>query len=575
MAFLLQSSNKSKNTWSVLAALVALSVAQGLHSPQGKSVLGVHHGHHDSNIAVAVDGQMTLVLPLSYVFRWPHLGKLHLDEFVDGLNPWNKTFHCARRALGSLGVPEIAYDYVVIPERPPFTVAELGPLLFQHRKVVSWPHHAGHATYALYDSPFTTPLVVTMDGGDEARLNYFNMYLGDKRKPLYKPSRRVHRHIKLDSALTLLLRVAWNFGVGFENIGRRLEEVASLCSGLNAAFSCLAATLMDYSTLGRPQPELMQFLRHLLQSSGSRQISFLMKMRERFAIQNSTTALQRDFAASAQRVLEESVLMHLQELVLRHTVDGVVLAGGVASNTLLVTAIQRRTRLPIHVPVQPTDAALGVGFVYSVLTPSVPPQVTALGPPLPDGADLPSLAKAHGGVACSPRDVAALLARGFVVAVVRGRQPITDRSLGTRTLLAAPSAAAFAARTRRSPFSPVPCFVPAERMQNVSQDGVVTSNVPTAAAFRPAWARRFPHLVDGHGAGRIMSISMQQDPWLHQVLLRIGEAVVQSPVLMHASFALNGTVVSTVKMALDAFHEDSLIQYLVIEDFLFERAGLG
>ena len=175
--------------------------------------------------------------------------------------------------------------------------------------------------------------------------------------------------------------------------------------------------------------------------------------------------------------------------------------------------------------------------------------------------------------------VASLLRKGHIVAVVQGRHPITATSLGTRSLLAYVDNRQFAARVRRSPYSPVPCLLRVEALQTVAEELVPAPHGPRAPRLRPEVQKRYPFLVDGHGRGRVVTVARSANPWLWEVL-RIVEAAEDRGILMHSRFPHKGRELLTVHDALNGFFSDADLQYLVLENALFrkrakKRVGLG
>eukprot|EP00667_Euglena_gracilis_P024951 EG_transcript_29001 len=161
--------------WALLYVGVGALAVEG-NDTAGLSVVGLYHGPHDSSVAVAIHGQLVLAFPLAMVFGQPCFGWVHYGAGLNHTAAWARTRTFTTQALKQLGHRAVVYDFAVIPVA--FRATGLAALLGPARRAVPLMHHAGHALYSLYDSPFDVALVVTVDGGGDNE--YFNVYLGNK-----------------------------------------------------------------------------------------------------------------------------------------------------------------------------------------------------------------------------------------------------------------------------------------------------------------------------------------------------------------------------------------------------------
>ena len=544
------------------AARNATTQNSSLSSARGQSVIGVYHGPHDSSVAVAIHGQVVLTLPLYIVFGVPCFGWVHLPQRRSphraALGVWTRTAASVAAALQALGHRNVTYDAAVFnSDKDRGIAALLGP----HAASATVQHHRGHALYGFYDSAFSSALVVTMDGGGDG--DVWNVYLGSREGGARGGG----------AGVRLLKRLGTNLGSWFQAAAKTVPEVVRAC-GLGDQVNrleCIGAALMDYAALGPAPGAAVQELLRTVQLPERARWPALQQTAQRWGLAGNATA-QRVFAAAAQAALQRAVVGGLDPVWQAHPdVQGLVVVGGVGANAVLVSHLHRRYRRPVHVPALPGDAGLSLGFLLGVLRPPAPLEVAFTGPPLAEASALPRLVATHGGTTADPREVAARLVSGAVMAVVRGRQPITLRSLGTRTVLALPNSTALAERTRRTPFSPAQSMVALDGLGQLCEGPVPALYGWAAPVFHRNWTQQLPFLVDGGGRGRVLTIARSCQPWLHAVLVAVGQRV-GVPVLTHGSFLQGSKHISGIQQAMEAFHEDPLVNAIVLEGFLFEKS---
>merc|ERR1712054_425806 len=81
---------------------------------------------------------------------------------------------------------------------------------------------------------------------------------------------------------------------------------------------------------------------------------------------------------------------------------------------------------------------------------------------------------------------------------------------------------------------------------------------------------RFPGLVHFDGTARYQSVSKQDEPWVHELLLSVGRRTGLAA-LINTSFNTKGKpIVNTVVECLKMLEELPDLDYLLIEDWLFQ-----
>ena len=92
------------------------------------------------------------------------------------------------------------------------------------------------------------------------------------------------------------------------------------------------------------------------------------------------------------------------------------------------------------------------------------------------------------------------------------------------------------------------------------------------APFLKDWVvDAFPAIAHVDGTARPQTVSASRNPWLHKLLLLIGD-MTGAPILINTSFNAHGEpIVNTVKDTLDLLWNSEDLDFVVIEDFLFTK----
>jgi len=286
-----------------------------------------------------------------------------------------------------------------------------------------------------------------------------------------------------------------------------------------------------------------------------------------------------DIAASIQRVTEETLLKMVRHLHRRTGARNLVMAGGVALNSVANGRIMRETPFE-NVYIQPaagdSGGALGAAlYTYHVL----------LGQPrrfvmehaywgAEYGEDEMQRAIAESGFAYERLDDEALtdrvvdrLAAGKVVGWYRGRFEWGPRALGNRSILADPRLAEMKETVNikikfREPFRPFAPVVLEERAGEYFQ-GALERQYPArfmlAVASIPEDKRdQIPAVCHQGGTGRLQTIRREWNPVYYRLVEKFGQAT-GVPVLLNTSYNLRGEpIVNTPQNALHTFARSGL-----------------
>jgi carbamoyltransferase len=95
-----------------------------------------------------------------------------------------------------------------------------------------------------------------------------------------------------------------------------------------------------------------------------------------------------------------------------------------------------------------------------------------------------------------------------------------------------------------------------------------------APVVRNETLRRFPALAHFDGTARLQSVSKDDEPWIHSLLLAVGK-VTGLAALINTSFNTRGKpIVNTLKECIEMLDQEPDLDYVLIEDWLFKKRRL-
>ncbi|MFF5701462.1 carbamoyltransferase [Streptomyces sp. NPDC012794] len=292
-----------------------------------------------------------------------------------------------------------------------------------------------------------------------------------------------------------------------------------------------------------------------------------------------------DTAASAQAVLEET-LLDLTRWLHGRTHDQVLtLAGGVALNCVANARIAREGPFS-RVWVQPAagDAGTALGAALLVAATegdAVEPMAGAdLGRDWSD-AELGGWLKTAGVPFERPADIAATVAEALadnaIVAWFQGRSEFGPRALGHRSLLAHPGHAGNLERLNdvkgREQFRPVAPMVLEDRAAEIFDGPLPSPYMLFVHDVAPEWRERIPAVVHVDGTARIQTVSSTREPLVARMLTEF-ERRTGLPVVVNTSLNTAGRpMVDDPRDALECFGS-SPVDLLAIGPYAVRRGGL-
>ena len=524
--------------------------AQHKSYPPSNSFISFHFGHA-MDFTVVMNGTVLMALELS---RLPNVSYHWM--------PTDAVTQRFKLQVWDIAWPILLHAWQTLGWRPPEVFETLGIDCiwfvkltsafwqfrendWQYTRIEQMLHHHGHAAYGFYDSPFDNALVISMDGGG-----------WDGTFQIYRASRK--------KGLELVGVVRNNYGYAY------------------GIFSMTRATrtptdLMSLSVAGLPRYK--------------REVGHIYKVSNPFGRTDFYNIIRiniqklkkvvgpniKDYAASVQDGLETRVIDHIKEH-LRPDIEGLVLTGGVALNARLNSKVQDTFNLPVHVPPEPGDEGLGIGWAWLLHPPD--PKDTGqpfTGLPIIDRALLPTYAAQRGAAQADADTVGSMLAEGKIVGLVRGRAAIClTRGLGHRNIIAATHVRGMANRLRQ-----LVGFKPFRYVGVIATDVAATElfNGPVKSpymSFTPILKnpKAHPEMCLRDGSVLLQTITPQQDAWLYAVLTRLGSIRGVAAVLSADFFTGTANAQKPpayVDDALGLLHEASAVDAVVVEQWLFQR----
>ncbi|CAE7041064.1 nolO [Symbiodinium sp. CCMP2592] len=574
-------------------------------------VLSIHLGH-DTHLVLGIGGEIQCILELERYFGKRYYmimgygnpmhspaNRGYREEWLQALRVLRDRCECAGRSKCPTEM-----DYAVVVDAP--GMLDMPDLVEQIFKVKEWRyihHHDGHALFGHIASPFSRSLVVSYDGGGEDGV--YVAYYGE--------GNNIHRIGRLDAnfanayhSLTLLMTEIYPEGkTVLKWLCERLEtepktpwfpyRVARPSYNLLAD----AGKVMGYAAFSRSvrNPRVQRGVAKLMSKMlggasfdpAARNESFSWKgfvPRELVELACESLQNQHDIAAELQRQWEERSRSLIQDLLERLTPHH-------KANQYIHDWLENTSEyndVGVYIPPAPSDCGVAVGGMYSVTPPAHPQKLQYLGFRLWDEDTLEVEAKkrgaqqlqALGGVSY----LAELLAGGPawskdqnrtekpVIAVVRGRQEFGPRALGHRSLLAIPDSVAMKERMNRLKFRkwyrPIAPMIADEALVQVFGSPIKAPFMEKAPKVREEIRQKFPGMVHFDGTARHQSVGASEEPWIHQLLLAVGN-LTGLAALINTSFNTRGKpIVNTVRESLEMLDTLPDLDYVLIEDYLFK-----
>lgn len=559
-------------------------------------ILGINYFFHDTSACLVRDGKLTVALEEERFSRQKHT--------------WEFPHAAVKRALREAGVAPADVDHVAVSIAPweawrskawfaarlggrmlPFVKHELVRARDRQREFhrwfrATWPdgkvpqihqvkHHLAHVSGSYFVSPYEHAALISLDGSGEWSTGWIGEAKGTQ-LTCFGESVFPHSLGIFYEAATEFCGFQPNYDEGktmglapFGDPERFLPAMDRLVRTSDAGSIVVDGSYFEYQNWGR-------------QRCGARYHEAFGAPRRRY---EEIEKRHEDVAAAAQRVLEERVLELCRILEQRSSAEYLVVAGGVALNSVMNGRLLRDTRFKdLYVMPAAGDNGTSIGAAYHVYNGVLGRQDRSvhddpyLGTAYDNEQIEATLEECKLGYERSAdvcKDAARLLHEGNIVGWFQGRMEFGPRALGNRSILADPTRpemkdkinAEVKHREAYRPFAP----------SALAEESGAWFDIDVEAPFmlkvcqvRPDARARLPAITHVDGSARLQTVRAETNPTYHR-LIREFAGLSGVPVILNTSFNVMGEpIVESPIQAIRCFYSCGL-DALVIGDFVLRK----
>jgi len=406
-------------------------------------------------------------------------------------------------------------------------------------------HHLAHAASSYFPSEFSECAYLTIDGCGEVETITWGVcsdarvrQLGRVCFPhsigiLYSAMCRFlgfHRADKYGTVMALA-------GCGKPRYVAQVKEMLRILSHMGLHGIRLVTRFFDLRAGNWPSPAMAELLDVPMRHPGQ-----------------PITQAHRDIASSLQHVAQAAILHLVRELHRQTRVANLVIAGGVAMNSVTNGQILQESpfrRLFIQPAAHDGGLSLGAALLvaHESRTTKGPCRMesAALGLEYTDNHIRSSIHNAGNLSLARPadlaREVAERLQRGEIVALFRGRLEFGPRALGNRSILADPRKPDIQERLNvlkgRESFRPFAAAILQERAKQWLQRGTDSPFMNLVDFFQPEVRELVPGVQHFDQSVRVQTIRHDVDPFFHSVIRAFAQ-LTGVPILLNTSLNVRG-----------------------------------
>jgi carbamoyltransferase len=564
-------------------------------------VLGINYFFHDSSACLIADGRIVAMLEEERFSRRKHSSEFPVQAIAGCLRLAGVDYadidHIAVSIQPTKDWPaKLAYALAHAPKAAPFVKHEVLDAYFKQRNLKQWyrqrfagvrkrppihfvPHHAAHAAGSFYASPYDQAAILSLDGSGEWATSFMGVGRGLEISTLQESF--------FPMSLGSFYEAATEF-CGFKPNYDEGKTMGLAPFGDPKAYAEPVSRMARVDDAGRIHIDLAHF---------SYQYWGKTRCGERFhrtfgqprRADQAFADNHHNVAAAFQAGLEECALKLCRILRRRSQMRHLVIAGGVALNSVMNGRILREAGFDdIYVMPAAGDNGSALGAALVVYH-------QRLGQPRRAVHDDPYLGTEHSDAAIERllkqcklpyshhpdiTEVAAgLLADGHILGWLQGRMEIGPRALGNRSILANPAFpdmkdkinAEVKHREAYRPFAPSTPVEAKDRYFDIQGDSPFMLKV---CDVLPTMQPVIPAITHVDGSARLQTVDARINPRYHDLLSRFGERT-GVPVLLNTSFNVQGEpIIESPVQALRCFFSTGL-DYLAMGNFLVAKTPGG
>lgn len=433
---------------------------------------------------------------------------------------------------------------------------------FPKAKISFVRHHLAHAASACYVGGFEKSLFITLDGRGELESGIMGIYDGGEFE--------IIRSLDLDESLGTL------YGNFTELCGFREHWEEGKTMGL-APYGRPIKSLLDIVKIKKESKILIDWDR-----------IYSLIRNKKFDGKDPTKDIRKDYASTAQYLLEKCVLFLVSELKVNFDIDRICLSGGSALNIDMNGRLLSEG-LVNNIFVQPAShdagVALGAALIVHHENSSIKPQSmvhTYLGVE-EHGEEVEKFLKKsnikYQKLEDTPGEIAELLSNNNIIGWMQGRAEYGPRALGARSILANPSDPKMWKIVNRIKgreyWRPLAPSIVEEHLGKFFENyNVKTPYMLLRFLVKENKVQEIPSVVHVDGSSRPHSVSKVTNN-LYWNLLNEFRKKNGCPILLNTSLNLAGEpLVNSTQDALNTL-KNSEIDYLCIDNFLIQNRNFS
>ncbi len=561
------------------------------------NILGINYFFHDSSACIVSDGDLKVAMEeerfnrRKHTYDFPHRAISQCLEFC-GLDPRDIDYVAVSIAPFKDIEKKAAYSLTLGLRAKPFINHELKGIYYKQQAFWEWytdtwggkkngppvhfiEHHLSHVAGSFFVSPYEEAALLSLDGSGEwstamvgyARGNQIDVY-GETHFP--------HSLGSFYESATEFCGFRPNYDEG--------KTMGLAPFGDPDRFYDVVAKMVDVSDDGEVRIDLSYFE---YQNAGHRRIGqkFIDTFGEPRRAPDPIESHHEDVAAAFQKVLEDTVLTLCRQLERRTKARHLVVAGGVALNSVMNGRIVREIGFDdLYVMPAAGDNGTCIGAAYYLYN-GVLDQTQRFHHDNPYlGTEYTNAEIERELHACKLpfersedicRDTAKLLHDGKIVGWFQGRMEIGPRALGNRSILADPTRPEMkdkinAEVKHREAYRPFAPSCPTEHRSKYFDIEVEAPFMLKVCPVRPEMRDKVPAITHVDGSARLQTVDAKTNPRYHRMINAFGD-LSGVPVVLNTSFNIMGEpIVESPLQAIRCFFSTGL-DVLVLGDFIVRK----
>ena len=425
-------------------------------------------------------------------------------------------------------------------------------------------HHLAHAAGAVHCSPFKESLIISYDGGgfdEDNTCSTFNIFHYKSEGNEYK--RILSKPIDLGNAYACIATSIKEIKKG--NYLSYSGKLMGLCAYGKVVPNWVPHFIKYYNDMFFQDELLPKLLQNLGDNIG------VEDLHKPDSIHGNTSY---DIAATSQHAFEEIVMSIVLPYIKSYDLP-VCITGGCALNVLFNESLRKTIKQEVFVPPNPSDCGLSFGGLVYECPPKERINITYSGFNILDLDILPHYVNKYGASKIGTKGIAKLVSSGKIIGIARGLSECGPRALGNRSIICDPSIADMKDTLNRRVkfrewFRP---FAPIVRESDVNQYFETEKSsefMSFAPQVRKDWALKVPSVTHEDGTSRVQTVSREQNSYIYDILDEL-EKLYKIPMILNTSFNILGKpILTTVKESIEIL-ETTEIDFIIIEDYLFNK----